>query len=162
MNPEEGQLRPQIMDRFGLRIIVGGLERSSERLEAYRRVHAYKMNPHETISQYDYETEIARDEIQVARELLGKVKLSDEVAQLGLELVEKLQIASLRAEITVFEAARAHAAADGRIEVTRDDFRQVAPMALRLRRSQFMTQYFADQRDEEAQINSILEEVIVP
>ncbi|MFQ5617055.1 MAG: ATP-binding protein [Anaerolineales bacterium] len=160
MNPEEGQLRPQIMDRFGLRLIVRGLSEREERLEAYRRVKAYKINPRGTVAQFQYETELAREEIQIARAILPQVKLPDHVAQSGLNLVENLQIASLRAEITMFEAARAYTAADGRTEVSPDDLRQVAPMALRLRRSAFMNQYFASQKDEESQIETILAKVI--
>ncbi len=67
MNPEEGNLRPQITDRFGLRIIVRGLEKIDDRLEAYRRSRAYRLNPRATVGQYAEDTEMARDEIQAAR-----------------------------------------------------------------------------------------------
>lgn len=160
MNPEEGQLRPQIMDRFGLRLVVRGLEARDERLEAYRRVRAYRANPRQTVAEYQLETEIVRQEIQIARELFPEVELPDSVAQLGLDLIDQLGIDSLRAEITLFEAARAHAAADGRTQVTPQDLRQVAPMALRLRRSEFMRQYFANQKNEESQISEILNQII--
>ena len=63
MNPEEGHLRPQIMDRFGLRVLIRGLPEPDLRLEAYRRVSAYLSNPLRTISQYQEETELARIEI---------------------------------------------------------------------------------------------------
>ncbi|MGH7809135.1 MAG: hypothetical protein ACREP5_02550, partial [Candidatus Binatia bacterium] len=62
----------------------------------------------------------------------------------------------LRAEITWFESARAYAAADGRDEVTKDDLKAVAPMALRLRRSQFMNEYFKGQVGEEKELTSLL------
>jgi magnesium chelatase subunit I len=65
-------------------------------------------------------------------------------------------IDSLRAEITWFESARAYAAADGRDEVTLDDLKAVAPMALRLRRSQFMNEYFKGQLGEEKELNMLL------
>jgi magnesium chelatase subunit I len=65
-------------------------------------------------------------------------------------------IDSLRAEITWFESARAYAAADGRNEVTTEDLQMVAPMALRLRRSQFMTDYLKGQLSEEKEMNSLL------
>jgi magnesium chelatase subunit I len=74
--------------------------------------------------------------------------------------VRRLQIDSLRAEITMFEAARAVAAADDRVMVTPADIREVAPMALRLRRSQFMLEYFASQRAEEAEIEALVDNVI--
>jgi magnesium chelatase subunit I len=153
MNPEEGRLRPQIMDRFGLRVIVNGLSRQEDRLEAYQRARAYLTNPRSTLSQFSNETAQAAIEIQAARDLLPRVSLPEDVARPGLELIEQLQIDSLRAEITLFEAARAHAAADGRQVTTIEDIRQVTPMALRLRRSIFMTEYLTQQQNEEEDIN---------
>jgi len=157
MNPEEGSLRPQIMDRFGLRVIVRGLEATEERLEAYRRVQAYLSHPHQTVEQFASETRIAQAEIQAARELLPEVKLPEEVAQNGLRLINNLQIDSLRAEITLFEAARACAAADHRLAVTQDDLRLVAPMALRQRRSKFIKDFFKLQDAEEKELTAVLE-----
>jgi magnesium chelatase subunit I len=156
MNPEEGTLRSQIMDRFGLRLIVSGLKETTDRLEAYQRVRAYLSNPRGVIAQYIDETDFAGQELQAARDLLPKVTLPDDVANLGLALIDELKLDSLRAEITLFEAARAYAAADARSEVTIDDLRQVAPMALRLRRSQFMAEYFANQEAEEKEIAEIV------
>ncbi|MFN2280550.1 MAG: ATP-binding protein, partial [Anaerolineales bacterium] len=148
MNPEEGNLRPQIMDRFGLRVLVQGLEDKDDRLEAYRRSRAYRENNRAFSVQYNQTTRLFREEIQISRENLPKVKLTDAVAKTGLTLIEKLELDSLRAEITLFEAARAHAAADAREEVTPEDLRVVAPMALRLRRSSYIDQYLADQSSE--------------
>jgi magnesium chelatase subunit I len=156
MNPEEGRLRPQILDRFGLRLLVRGLEDQEERLEAYRRASAYITNPKQVVAMFVDETIQARDEIEAARALLPQVVLPDGVAQVGLGLIRGLGIDSLRAEITLFEAARALAAADARREATAEDVRQVAPIALRLRRSAFMDQYFHDQRGEEAEIAQAL------
>ena len=65
-------------------------------------------------------------------------------------------IDSLRAEITWFEAARAYAAADGRSIVNASDLSTVAPMALRLRRSAFMAEYFDQQKDEEDELKDLL------
>lgn len=160
MNPEEGLLRPQIQDRFGLRVVVRGLESDQDRLEAYRRVNAYLTNPRHTVTEYQNETSIARNEIQAARDMLPKVTLPDEVARLGLKLIDHLQIDSLRAEITLFEAARAFATADGRQVVIADDLYEVAPMALRLRRSSFITDYFSQQQVEENEISTIFGEII--
>ncbi len=152
MNPEEGALRPQILDRFGLRLFVQGLEDVDERFEAYLRSKAYMANPKQVVASYAEETMLARDEISAARQMLPKVTLSKETAKLGLALIQKLGIASLRAEITLFEAARALAAADSRTEVTLDDLQQIAPMAVRLRRSTFMQNYFDGQKMEEEEI----------
>ncbi len=160
MNPEEGRLRPQIQDRFGLRVVVRGLEDIQERLEAYRRVQAYQSNPRQTVTRFVTETEIAKAEIQAARDILSNVILTNEVAQSGLELINRLKIDSLRAEITLFEGARAYAAAEGRQEVNLDDLREIAPLALRLRRSNFMEGYLEQQQTEESELLEILNTVI--
>lgn len=158
MNPEEGRLRPQIMDRFGLRLVVRGLQEQDQRLEAYRRAIAYRHNPRALIAQFALETQVAQAEVQNARQLLSQVELPAQVSSIGLEMIEKLGIDSLRAEITLFEAARAYAAADGRLFVQPDDLRQVAPMALRLRRSIFMDEFFAERQVEEGEISHTIEE----
>ena len=160
MNPEEGRLRPQIMDRFGLRLMVHGLTDPADRLEAYHRAHAYINSPRTTVSTYAEETALARADVQTARQLLSRVELSHEAEATGLQLVRRMQIDSLRAEITMFEAARAYAAADSRLEVTPADVRAVAPLALRLRRSSFMVDFFKAQQAEEKEINSLLDELI--
>lgn len=159
MNPEEGRLRPQIQDRFGLRLVVNGLSDPSERLDAYHRVRAYQANPRQLIAQFSFETEQARQEVQEARRLLPQVQLTEEVARQGLALVDRLKIDSLRSEITLFEAARAYAAADARHEVALDDLRQVAAMALRLRRSDFMSQYLQQVANEDTEIEAALQAV---
>lgn len=158
MNPEEGRLRPQIMDRFGLRVMVSGLTDREERLEAYRRVQAYLKNPRAMVAQYQAETEMAGAEIESAQDLLPQVEIAREVADLGSRWIEQLKIDSLRAEITLFEAARAYAAADGRTRVVPEDLQQVSVMALRLRRSDYMTAYLDQQSDEESEICAILEQ----
>ncbi|MEJ5201386.1 MAG: ATP-binding protein [Anaerolineales bacterium] len=160
MNPEEGNLRPQILDRFGLRVIVRGLSSAQERLDAYRRVAAYRRSPRRVVTQFYQETELARIELQEARNLLPRVILPDEVARKGIQMIQALQIDSLRAEITMFEAARAYAAADGRSVVSQEDIRIVAPMALRLRRSSFMTKYFEDRSREEKELLATIEQTI--
>jgi magnesium chelatase subunit I len=157
MNPEEGRLRPQILDRFGLRVIVRGLDDPAERLEAYRRVQTYLSNPRRMAALYGNEMIAAAREIQSARARLPVVSLPDKVARPAIKLVQKMGIDSLRAEITWFEAARAYAAADGRDSVSPDDLQAVAPMALRLRRSQFMMEYFSSQAGEEEEMQGLLD-----
>jgi magnesium chelatase subunit I len=159
MNPEEGNLRPQIMDRFGLRVIVHGLDDPDERIEAYQRSRAYRLNPRAAVSQFQSETLIAREEIQTARQILTQVEIPSEVAQAGTAIVREMRIDSLRAEITLFEAARACAAADARTQVSLDDLRLVAPMALRLRRSEFMVNYFEHQRKEDIEVDNLLKKM---
>ena len=157
MNPEEGILRPQIMDRFGLRVIVRGLSDPAQRSKAYQNTRAYLANPRHIINQFQDEIQYIRQEIQAARAALKDVDLPKEITKLGIRMIQKLDIDSLRAEITLFEGARTHAAIDGRSQVEANDLRAIAPMALRLRRSPFMTQYFKDQAQEEEELNDLLD-----
>ena len=159
MNPEEGRLRPQILDRFGLRVNVRGLMAQEERLEVYKRVRMYRETPSQFIRQWEPATAATRDEIILARELLRETTIADDAIALGLALVQKLDIDSHRAEYTMFEAARAHAAADGRDLANIQDIRAVAPMALRQRRSQFMVSFFTSQREEDDQIRTFVDEL---
>lgn len=156
MNPEEGSLRPQILDRFGLRLMVKGLEDLDKRYDAYQLARAYMINPKRVVDLYADETMIARDEILAAREILPEVEIPEEVSRAGLKMISDLGIASLRAEITLFESARAMAAADGRRVVENEDLNQIALMALRLRRSRFIDNYFEEQAEEEKEIMEII------
>jgi magnesium chelatase subunit I len=165
MNPEEGNLRPQIMDRFGLRVAVRGLMDSSERLEVYRRVRAYRTNSRAFLREWASALVEAREEVSLARELLPEVTLTDEALALGLQLIQRLDIDSHRAEYAMFEAARAYAAADGRDRADVRDIRAVAPMALRQRRSAFMVEFFRQQQQEDdairEQIDAITAETLL-
>lgn len=146
MNPEEGVLRPQILDRFGLRVITKGLMDEIERFEAYQRAIEFKNNPKNFVYFYENETSIAREEIIEARNLIRDVKIPDDIAIKGIKLINALKIDSIRAEISLFESAKALAAANKKLIVSEDEIRLVAPLALRLRSSPFMTT-FIDQQE---------------
>lgn len=156
MNPEEGTLRPQLQDRFGLRVIVTALEDPTDRLEAYRRAIAYQQTPHKFVSEWAYHTHLTAVDIQAARELLPKIHFAKGVEQEGIRWIQDLKIESQRAEITLFEAARAHAAADERETATIDDLKVIAPMALRQRKSKFISDYLERQKKEDDLIREII------
>ena len=156
MNPEEGRLRPQILDRFGLRVTVTGLLKAEERLLVYERVREFRRSPRGFIHAFEDETFLAREDIITARELLPSVELSEDATRMGLDLVQQLDIHSHRAEFTMFEAARAYAAADNRPEATVADLAAVAPMALRMRHSEFIDNYFTERRGEEGRLSGLI------
>lgn len=156
MNPEEGALRPQIHDRFGLRVVVHGLTKEADRLEVYRRAQAYRLNPYAVAADWWSETQAAAQDIAEARERLPRVKLTPTVEKLGLGWIKRLKIDSHRTELTLFEAARAHAAADARLTVSTRDLRVVAPLTLRQRRSAFMTNFVQQQTAEDRQIQRVM------
>jgi magnesium chelatase subunit I len=159
MNPEEGRLRPQIMDRFGLRVPVQGLMERDQRLEVYRRMRRYQQSRRRFLAEWMDLIAAAREEVSLARDLLRETELDNLAIDVGLTLVQQLGIDSHRAEYAMFEAARAHAAADGRDVATLDDIRAVAPMALRQRRSQFMEDFFARQSAEDDAIQEQIDEL---
>ena len=156
MNPEEGSLRPQIQDRFGLRVLVPGLNNSNDRQNVYRRAVAYQNNPHKFIAEWRTDTEQAAADIERARQQLPQVNLAPNVETTGLRWIDHLNIESHRAEITMFEAARAYAALDDRDTVTLDDLRIVAPMALRQRESTFINNYMQSEAEHDQRIQSII------
>jgi magnesium chelatase subunit I len=160
MNPEEGKLRPQILDRFGLRVIVYGLGNGQDRLEAYHRARAYLTNPLAFVAGYAAETLAMRAEIDAARRRLPSVSLSDSALRAGLALTQAVGVDSLRAEITLFEAARAHAAADARDLATLDDIRAVAAATLRLRRSEFIEHFLAAQRQADQELHATIQRIL--
>ena len=158
MNPEEGRLRPQILDRFGLRVNVRGLMAGEDRRLIYERVRAFRQNPMAFFHEWERLTAEAREEILLARELLKETIVSEEVLEVGLALVQTLKIDSHRAEYTLFEAARAHAASDGRDVADMRDLRSVAVLALRERQSAFMTQFFEQQGQEDERIHTAIDQ----
>jgi magnesium chelatase subunit I len=160
MNPEEGNLRPQIMDRFGLRVVTSGLDKNTDRLAAYYRVSQYLTNPYEFIRNYQEENDLARQEIEKARKFVWKVKIDPEIAKLGIELIKDLHIHSLRAELTLFEAAKALAASDNRDQITIEDIRTVAPMALRLRNSEYISKFIENNEVENQEIDTSLGKIL--
>jgi len=156
MNPEEGALRPQIHDRFGLRVVVRGLRDPRDRLEVYRRVRLFRSNPYALVAQWAHETAAAAAEIAEARQRLPRVTVPPELEQQAIGWIHQLGIESSRAEVALLEAARAYAAADGREVVTLEDLQAVAPMALRQRRSAFIADFIARQEKEDQEILAVI------
>lgn len=157
MNPEEGALRPQILDRLGLRVWVAPLSEPADRLEVYRRAHDFRLDPSIFRRRYAEETARLAEDVAAAREILPHVTIAREAETFALHCIQALKIPSHRAEITLLETARARAAADYRKQATIDDVRRVAPLALRLRRSTRLEEYAAQLGAEDAVISETLD-----
>jgi len=155
MNPEEGRLRPQLMDRFGLRAVVRGLTDGDLRYRAYEQAIAYQHDPEAFAALYADGTLALAEEVEQARYRLPQVAVGEEAQALGVKLIQSLQIDSSRAEITLFEAARAYAAADGREVALPADIQAVGRLALRQRQSPALQQFFAEQEQEDAQMTAV-------
>ena len=139
MNPEEGELRPQLLDRFGLQVEVEEIRDPKQRAEIVRRVEEFESDPISFIKRYENKQSELRRRIERARELIKSVEISDELLLSIGEICTKLNVASHRAEITIARTAKTIAAFDARTKVHEDDIIEALEYALphRLRKKPF-------------------------
>lgn len=135
-NPEEGELRPQLLDRFGLSVEVQSPDDVAERIEVIRRRDAYERNPEAFTERYAKADAEIRTAILAARKALPDIDAPDDILADCAELCIALGSDGLRGELTLLRAARALAAFEGAKTLTRAHLRRIAPIALshRLRR----------------------------
>jgi magnesium chelatase subunit D len=134
MNPEEGELRPQLLDRFGLTVEVAAPRDPAERAEVVRRRFASDADPAGFADAWSTEETALADRIAAARARLPRVVLSDAALQQVTAVCAAFDVDGLRADLVTARAAIAHAAWSGRDEVTEDDVRVAARLALPHRR----------------------------
>ncbi|WP_082556782.1 putative cobaltochelatase [Modestobacter sp. Leaf380] len=134
MNPEEGELRPQLLDRFGLTVEVAAPREPGLRAEVVRRRFAADADPDGFSARWAGEETALADRIAAARELLPRVVLGDGALSQVTAVCAAFGVDGLRADIVTARAAIAHAAWSGRTEVTEDDVRVAARLALPHRR----------------------------
>jgi magnesium chelatase subunit I len=132
-NPEEGELRPQLLDRFGLSVEVGSPDRVEDRVEVVRRRDDHDRDPAAFAARWEGEQGALREQILAARGRLGAVRADDEALADCARLCLALGSDGLRGELTLLKAARALAAFEGAGEVDRGHLRAMAPSALRHR-----------------------------
>jgi magnesium chelatase subunit D len=139
MNPEEGELRPQLLDRFGLCVQVRGLMDKGDRVEVVRLREEFDKDPWVFAARYESAQADLRDRIVKARELVKDVSISEERLDSVAEACANLGIDTLRADIVVTKAAKALAAFEGRTEVDDHDILRAMELALphRLRKKPF-------------------------
>ena len=135
MNPEEGELRPQLLDRFGLTVDVTDLSEPADRAEAVRRRLAYEADPDAFVTAWHSADAEEAERIQRAQELLPRVILPAPVLHSLIERCLRARVEGLRADLTLSRAAGAWAAYQGRIEVNESDVDVVAELALAHRRT---------------------------
>ena len=130
MNPEEGELRPQFLDRFGLSVTVSGLKDPAERRELLQRRLAYEQNPGDFSSDWSVPEAFLAKQIGAARQRLAEVVVPAQIYAHITELALSLGVQGHRADIVLLKAARAHAALCERRQIERLDLREVAWLAL--------------------------------
>ena len=132
-NPEEGELRPQLLDRFGLSVEVATPQDIEARIEVVRRRDAFEQDPEGFAAEWEKDTAKVRRRIVSARNKLAAVTVSEAAYRRAASLCIALGTDGLRGELTLVRAARALAALEGKKEVTDQQLRRVAPLALRHR-----------------------------
>jgi magnesium chelatase subunit I len=139
MNPEEGDLRPQLLDRFGLVVDVEGVSEVDDRVEISTRRASFDSDPVAFREEYADDQQELRDRIVTARDRLDDVTIPDDVARLIADINIRLDVDGHRGDITLRRAARTLAAFEGESEVTARTVRRVAEMTLdhRLKRLPF-------------------------
>ncbi len=130
MNPEEGELRPQILDRFGLVVNVEAPMDSETRMEVVKRVEEFWQDPEKFYKKYESEINDLRNRITKARQLLPKVEIDDDLLKTLSETIIKLKIKTHRAEIVTVRTAKAIAALDGRVKVSLEDLKKAMELSL--------------------------------
>lgn len=140
MNPEEGQLRPQFLDRFGLMLSVEAPGEVKERTEVVRRRIAFENDPVSFVQQWERSQANLQQQLLKAKQLLPEVQLHDDLLTLISEITTELGVKSLRADIVMYKTAVTLAALDQRTEVTAADIREAAELALAHRSSKSQRQ----------------------
>jgi magnesium chelatase subunit I len=157
-NPEEGELRPQLLDRFGLSVDVKTPQDLKLRVEVVKRRDAFERDPLGFRAQWQSANDALQAQIVKARRLLPKVAVSDDILHLCADLCQRLGTDGLRAELTLLRASRAFAALSGDKQVKPAHLQRMAAMALRhrLRRNPL------DDTDSGERVQRCLQEVLGP
>lgn len=130
MNQEEGQLRTQFLDRFGLYVEVHGCRELLERKEIMKRRLQYEKSPVEFIQKWKWESGLLAQEVQVAKNYLDRVQVSDNAMRLAAEIAKEANCAGHRADLVIIEAAKAMAAFEKRSNIIVRDIKEAAEYAL--------------------------------
>ena len=134
MNPEEGELRPQLLDRFGLSVAAQASHAADERVEVIRRRLAYESDPDAFAAEFAAaDAEVAAD-IAAAQKLLPSVRLGETALRGIAEVCASFDVDGMRADIVTARTAAAHAALSSRTEVSAEDIRVAARLAVPHRR----------------------------
>ncbi len=139
MNPEEGDLRPQLLDRFALSVDVSGIRRPQERIEILQRHVAYEEDAEAFRAEWQPVEDSLSLRIAQAREMVDQVKYTQNDLRLIASLMAEMQVDGHRADLVVLKTARAHAAYEGRTAINDHDIALAVRLAIphRLKRGPF-------------------------
>ena len=155
MNPEEGDLRPQLLDRFGLAVEVEGTLPPAERREVVRRRIDFEGDPYSFMDRWQETEELERQRLFDSRELLPQVQVSPDILELITDICAEYEVDGMRGDIVMYKTASTIAAYEGRTEVSAEDVKEAAVLALlhRQRRQPFQQPHLATE-----QLDSMVQE----
>jgi len=139
MNPEEGELRPQLLDRFGLQASVESIDDADKRVEIVKLVGSFERDPEEFRKRFEVKQKELQEKIVQAKQIVNEVEISDDLLKITADTCIKLGVRTHRAEIVIDRTAKTIAALDGRKRVTFEDIKEAMELALphRMRRKPF-------------------------
>lgn len=139
MNPEEGDLRPQLLDRFGLVVDVAGEKETIKRVEVVKRRLEFEADPEKFIKKYEKDENELKEKIEKSKKILKNVKCSDEMYEIAAKISIALNVDGHRADISVIKTAITIAAYEGREDVSKKDMLRAAVLTLphRMRKTPF-------------------------
>ena len=155
MNPEEGDLRPQLLDRFGLAVEVDGVFQPEERREVVRRRMSFEASPFDFMDAWANAEQAERERLISSQQRLADVVVPDEILELITDICAEYQVDGLRGDIVMYKTASTIAAYEGRAVVDVEDVREAALMALlhRQRRQPFQQPHLVTE-----QLDNMLED----
>lgn len=130
MNPEEGDLRAGLLDKFGLYVNAEGSKDILERINIIKKRLEFEKNPVEFSEKYSEDEELLREKIFSAKEKLKKIKVSEQIMNIAVKFIEEANCLGNRAEIILIETAKAIAALDKRTYLNIDDLKEAATFVL--------------------------------
>ena len=157
MNPEEGDLRPQLLDRFGLSVMVYGEQDPAQRMDVIKRRLAFGDNPAEFVETYKESERALHDRLLEARKLLPTIIPSDDILLKIASISIGVGVDGHRSDITMMHTARAHAAFHGRSQIIDDDIKVAARLTLKHRMRRLP---FEEQGHDEDRIDTVVSAVI--
>ena len=132
-NPEEGELRPQLLDRFGMHAEIRTVKEPISRVQIVEQRAEFDQNPQSFLEKYEPQQNVEQKKIVKAQHLLPSVNIDYDLRVKISEVCSRLNVDGLRGDIVTNRAAKAIAALEGRTDVTIDDIRRVIVLCLRHR-----------------------------
>jgi len=132
-NPEEGELRPQLLDRFGMHAEIRTVKEPKLRVQIVEQRTEFDQEPRKFLEEYNFKQTEIQERLVKAQELLASVKISLELRLNISQVCSELDVDGLRGDIVTNRAAKAIAALEGRTEVTVNDIQRVITLCLRHR-----------------------------